>query len=31
MSKFTFAHLIGRKAKATEEDDEKHAKRKVVV
>ncbi|MGC0122416.1 hypothetical protein CHI95_00085 [Providencia rettgeri] len=23
MSKFTFAHLIGRKAKATEEDDEK--------
>ena len=26
MSKFTFAHLIGRKAKATEEDDEKTRK-----
>ncbi|EMI4429561.1 hypothetical protein V6478_002973 [Providencia rettgeri] len=28
MSKFTFAHLIGRKAKATEEDDEKTRKAK---
>jgi len=28
MSKFTFAHLIGRKAKATEEDDEKTRKEK---
>ncbi|MEX0424438.1 hypothetical protein KDV38_11965 [Providencia rettgeri] len=28
MSKFTFAHLIGRKAKATEEDDEKTRKSK---
>jgi hypothetical protein len=28
MSKFTFAHLIGRKAKATEEDDEKTCKAK---
>ncbi len=28
MSKFTFAHLIGRKAKATEEDDEKIRKAK---
>lgn len=28
MSKFTFAHLIGRKAKATEEDDEKTHKAK---
>ncbi len=28
MSKFTFAHLIGRKAKATEDDDEKTRKAK---
>lgn len=28
MSKFTFAHLLGRKAKATEEDDEKTRKAK---